>query len=289
MNCHEDEHLIAHGGNMVELPLARPTQSTYMLLDYATTKILRELFDGVCRSKEEGNGIEKLFSHVLEADDKLKEFGKKLPQWLRADGPVHATASGTESHLIANIRRTFRINYAHKRIWIHRMFFCRGISDRRYYYSHLTCLESARAILLYYQETALCGAVDIWTIPANVMSACIMVTLNILFFKDTDDFMAGRHDSGHEDKAAMYRCLDLLEQDGSYFKNHIVRRGRAIIGKLLDRQTDHGTLQDADVGRLVQEVESLLQQEQQQMDFSYVVDLDNVFFDFLDSHTADLQ
>jgi hypothetical protein len=277
-NCVDQENQSVYHGEAEDLPLSNPTQNTYMLLQLEITSICRTLYDENCQLETAGRPMDELFQKVLEADTKMIKIARSLPLWLRS-GPSLEDASRTTPFL-QNLSRTFRITFAHMRISMHRSFFCRGVTDRRFFYSHTTCLESARSILKTYRHTAFLFENEIWTIPAHVISACIIVTLNILFFRDGgDDFALEPSQRVTDDQSLMEECLELLQH--SRRSNHIVWRGTVMIRRLLSagplNAAGYTSLDGEETSRLAKEVEDLIRHESSAPELNVNLQEEDVF------------
>ena len=92
-------------------------------------------------------------------------------------------------------------------------------------------------ILQIYQDTATMEAVESWTIPPHVISACIIITLNLLLSFDKDDFDVHLSLSNAEDERLMLRCLDLITATAE--GNTLVKRGGILIRRILDQKGVH--------------------------------------------------
>jgi hypothetical protein len=284
---------------MTELPLECFTQSTYQLLQIQMTDISRALFDSVSALERAGCGLHEIFNKVLEADASMIRFAEQLPNWLKWQQQItpngiddnRGTGDGaandyedTKHAIMQNMRRTLRISFCHKRIMIHRSFFCSGLTDKRFHYSYSKCLGAARIILHEYRTSAAASqqfAVDCWTIPAHVICACNVIMLNTVFNRPlrNDSFACDLEFlDGTQDQSLMEDCLALVQE--LRFKNKIVERGLIIIRRLMESQFDMGqkysTLDIEEVNRLVTEVEARMRTDDNDLGF------DESIFDLFD-------
>lgn len=254
-NCEEEEATISHNGVVAAMSPEQYTQSTYQLLQLQMTNISRALFDNISSLEHLNAPLPDIYTKVLEADASLIKLAQGLPSWLKPAFqsqalPLRHNPDSIET-VKANLQRTIRISLCQVRLSIHRSFFCRGITDKRFHYSYSTCLDAARTILRSYRASAALFEVDCWTIPAHAISACNILMLKTVFTRLVVDF-AG--DAEERDQDLMEECMALVQ--GLRGRNRIVDRGLTMIGRLMEgRSGEYRTLGEEEMERLVGEVE----------------------------------
>jgi hypothetical protein len=269
-----------------DFPLDWFTQSTYQRLQLDLTNIARTLFDNVSSLERAGRALPDIFEKVLEADSSMTRLAWDMRYWLqpqsRADSRDLSGNGESREDVIENVRRTMRISFCHKRMAIHRNFFCRSLADKKFHYSHSTCLDSARAILrevLKYHGQPF--EVDCWTIPAHIISACNIIMLKNVFAQwlPMDDIA----NQGAEDQRLMEECLKGLQPLKD--RNKIVERGLTMIQRLIDSKYEpeqpYKALGAEEIVCLVHEVENRIRSESQQADMGSMV-FDDSLFTFFD-------
>lgn len=261
------------------------TQSTYQLLQLDMTNIARTLFDTIANLERIGSGPAEIFEKILEADTSMTRLAQDMRYWLkappRASGATPDRYTDSTETVVENVRRTMRISFCHMRLAMHRSFFCRSLADKRFHYSYSTCLDSARAIL---HETRQSRSkkfeTDCWTIPAHIISACIIVMLKTVFAQCmvVDELSS----QGAQDQALMEECLDGLRPLRE--RNKIVERGMTLIQRLMDSKYDaerrYTALDAEEMVRLVHEVEEKISIENGMVDISYLGLSDGTFMMF---------
>ncbi|KAL1614318.1 hypothetical protein SLS56_012140 [Neofusicoccum ribis] len=255
-NCSEVAEEMEH-----DLPMSRPTQSSYMIFQTRMTGVKRWLHDQICQLEAKYLPLDEVYQKVLRADADMKKLHHDLPQWMKTISNAQSLDSAR------NQRINFRISFAHMKLSIHRAFFCRGFTDKRYWYSHVTCLGAARLLLQTFRESVGEGFVEIWTVPAHAISACIIITLNLLFIDDEDGFDCEVTHSASDDHQSMSECLRIL--NASDRPNQLVKRGMIMIDRLLQqkelRTSTYQSFNSEEVARLVKEVEDILRLDTQML------------------------
>ncbi|KAJ9143381.1 hypothetical protein NKR23_g6631 [Pleurostoma richardsiae] len=254
-NCSELVGELFDNGRLRTLPMSCATQSSYAIFQIKMTAIKRWLHDETCKSEAKQLVLADIYKKVLQADEDMNRLRQDLPAWMKSAPALEA--SRRDSDLVQGQRRTFRISFAHMRLSIHRAFFCRSFTEKQYCYSHVTCLKAARLLLQTYRGTAGEGVIDMWTVPAHVLSACIIVTLNLLLCDDTDEFEQPQDD---DDEYLMRECLALLR--AAEKPNQLVRRGMVMIDRLLEqkeqRTSTYVSFSNDEIVKLIQEVEGIM-------------------------------
>ncbi|KAH8900421.1 hypothetical protein GQ53DRAFT_675121 [Thozetella sp. PMI_491] len=227
-NCPEDFDDAVQEGSFCDLPLSVQTQSTYMLFLFRFTSQYRDLFDRLCAINARGGSVAESFEEILATDSRLEALMNEVTgEAQKIQEASEAGANGRLGHLVAQ-RRALVIASWHQRLMVHRSFFCRSFQDKRYHYSRFVSLAAARSILRAYIDPSRSQATtEIWTIPAHVISSCIIMTLNSLF-------TAEKQTVERSDMDLMHQCLDLLE--ASERPSSIVERGSQIIRHLLSQE-----------------------------------------------------
>lgn len=219
-NGREDFDDVIENGTFEDLPLSMQTQSTYMIFLFRLTSLYRALFDQLSAIHARDGSVGDCFDAVLAADSQLEAIMGEIEQ-CRAEA-----RAARARHLPAQWRALVIASW-HKRVMIHRSFFCRSFQDRRYHYSRFVSLAAARNIIRAYLDTSTAqGITEIWSIPTHAISACIIITLNSLF-------SAEKHTLEESDVDLMHQCLALLRDLPR--PNSIVDRGVQIIQYLLNQ------------------------------------------------------
>lgn len=262
-NCSEipDESFEGNGGFQAH-SLSTPTPTSYMLLQLKLTSIKRALFDATCPRYGRVLSLDEHYQSVQEADEQMNTLRRELPDWIKSsNGPDQFS-----SKMARDQWRAFRILYAHMKLSLHRTFFCLSFTKKEYCYSRIACMEAAHMILQTYIDTASGNnVVDIWTIPANVISSCITLTLNMLLTEAEDGLDMHHSRSMSEDRLSISRGLELLSTSAP--SNQLVKRGVILVKRLLDpdcrrnMSLSHTSFRTDEVVRLVGEVERLMQSE----------------------------
>ncbi|KIW00359.1 uncharacterized protein PV09_08072 [Verruconis gallopava] len=277
-NCFEED--VA-----AEVPVEWFTQCTYQRLLFDMTNIARALFDNVASLEKQNCDMSEIFEKVLEADTNMNRLAWDMRYWLRAQSTegsgIQVYNTESAGAVIENVRRTMRISFCHKRIAIHRSFFCRSLADRRFHYSYSTCLDSARTILQ--EVTQSCTKpfeIDCWTIPAHAISACIIIMLKTVFSRCfiMDELSA----QSTQDQDLMENCLNILRPLKD--RNKIVERGMTMIQRLIDSKYEpertYTALDSEEMARLVREVEEKISAENGMEDISCMAFSDGIFMLF---------
>lgn len=254
------------------------TDNSYMLIQMKMSDISKALWDDTCAIGRRSGSITELYDVVLKADNSLNELETSLPAWLNPD-----VANIDWSRLppyTRNLARTFQISFAHKRMQIHRGFFCKSMTDKRFYYSLVTCLQSARSLLAVYSRTYAQFEVEMWTIPTHAVSASIILTLHIISNRTQDVGPSRKADSSslESDAALVQECLNLLQS--SLVANQISRRGVTMIQRLLSdtREEPRTTARfdEVETEQLISEVEELVRRDLENTNTTFGECLDDV-------------
>ncbi|VUC22904.1 unnamed protein product [Clonostachys rosea] len=273
LNCSESLGELVVDGQSKILPDSSPTQTSYMLLQLKLTNLKRVLFDDI--SSCVNISPEMQFNMVLKTDEKMMALRRDLPSWMKSE------SLPTEAPIFVQSQwRTFRISYAHMIMSIHRTFFCLSFSEKKYCYSRLACLSASHMLLKTYLDTVGCGLVESWTIPANLLSSCIFLSLNLFLSDCNDGFDPHVSKSHFEDRETILQALQHIETSGPF--NQMVKRGSIVIRRLLDTKHEGRSagvsLTTDEITNLVREVESTMQE-----DDSETMGIFNLTFDeFLD-------
>lgn len=262
-NCEEEETIISCDGFVVELGLSQFTQNTYQLLQRQMTDVSRALFDSVSALERANHGLCEIFDKVLAADARIVRLAQDMPDWLKPQAvpyePVLLPSNADNKKIsMENLRRTLRMSLCHTRMLIHRSFFCRGMTDKRFHYSYSTCLDAARIILREYQFSVSRFEVDCWTIPAHVISACNIIMLKTVFNRLLIDVVGDEELHSVQDYSLMQTCLTMIRD--LRHTNKIVERGLTMINRLMENRYDplrtYTNLDADETTRLVREVEA---------------------------------
>ncbi|CAH0045706.1 unnamed protein product [Clonostachys solani] len=273
LNCSESLDGLVVGGQLKILPASQPTQTSYMLLQLKLTNLKRDLFDEI--SSCANISPELQFNMVLQTDERMMALRRDLPSWMKSEGLPTQTPIFVQSQW-----RTFRISYAHMIMSIHRTFFCLSFSDKKYCYSQIACLGASHMLLKTYLDTAGCGLVESWTIPANLLSSCIFLSLNLFLSGCNDGFDPHVSKSHFEDRGIILQALQHIETSGPF--NQMVKRGGIVIRRLLETKHEERSpgvsFTSDEITALVREVENTMQE-----DDSETMGIFNLTFDeFLD-------
>lgn len=256
-HCEETEARMSKDGFVLEVPLSRATQSTYQLLQLRLASISRTLFDSLVTLQGPDPDFNAMFSHVLEADEQLIQFAQGLPAWISPYSSHDAWDDADTPPFAENVRQTFRITFLHIKMQIHRSFFCRAITDKRYYYSFHSCLEAARMIIKQYLQPRPSSRVQCWTILAHVMSACKIVALQQVYVEGSKNAPIDKS-TLEKDGILMQECLESLQPLRRL--NRIVDRGYLMIQRLTtapsSSDTSYTDLGLEETTRFVREIES---------------------------------
>jgi hypothetical protein len=219
------------------LPLESVSQNSYMLLHYHLSRIFRTLHSRTGPAPTERPSLDRLYQKVLEADEQLTEFMELAPLWVKAgqhnsDGDF----SSPTSRMASSQLRTFQIAFLHMRSKIHQPFYCRAFTDKRFYYSKATCLDSARTLLKIFAEPAHQALPAMWTIQTNVICACITIGIHLLFPEHSSTNRGSWEIStiGAGDRALVNSCMAILSQ--SQRPCTAVKRGVKMLTHLFNQQ-----------------------------------------------------
>ncbi|KAI9727440.1 MAG: hypothetical protein M1834_008384 [Cirrosporium novae-zelandiae] len=237
-NCPDDARIICKG-QIRDLPITIPTQSSHSIFLYKVADISRSFFDRTRRVDGTRGSIADLYDEVLEADNEMESLARNLPSWIR---PGKQSSSDWPPSIFLQ-RHTFEISFAHKRIIIHQAFFCQSLKDKRYFYTRIVCLDAARTILQRYCNSPDKRLHECWTILAHVLSGAIILTLNILFSNDESNRSAG-------DLELVSTCLGLLED--SVRLSVISKRKVRILNHLLKQEPLYAKRQFFELQEIVQ-------------------------------------
>ncbi|KAL2678651.1 hypothetical protein Neosp_009402 [[Neocosmospora] mangrovei] len=258
VNCSEVMEEFQEAGKVQVLPLSTPTQTTYMILQVHLTSIKRRLHEGTYEAAGKTVNVAERYQKVLQTDQDLAILRQQLPPWMKTK-----TCPTDAAPFVRHQWRTFRISYAHMKLSIHRAFFCHSFTMKQFSYSHQACLDAARMLLLTYRDTAPASEFDSWTVPAHVISASLIVTLDIVLRDSGDDFDPNVARSLTDDKGLMLECLELVATTQSSL---LVKRGLTLVSKLLaDREQripTYSRFDGPEISKLVQEVEDALATEE---------------------------
>ncbi|WAO91637.1 Hypothetical protein NCS54_00911700 [Fusarium falciforme] len=258
VNCSEVMEEFQEAGKVQVLPLSIPTQTTYMILQVHLTSIKQRLHEDTYEAAGKRINVAERYQKVLQTDEDLAILRQQLPPWMKTKACPEDAAP-----FVRHQWRTFRISYAHMKLSIHRAFFCHSFTMKQFSYSHQACLDAARMLLLTYRDTAQASEFDSWTVPAHVISASLIITLDIVLRDNGDDFDPNVARSLADDKGLMLECLELVEATQSSL---LVKRGLTLVSKLIaDRERRSPTYSRFDgpeISKLVQEVEDALATEE---------------------------
>ncbi|KAK5046788.1 hypothetical protein LTR84_007142 [Exophiala bonariae] len=238
---HVEEPCTNSGGDvLLAVPLEHVTQNSYMLLHYHMSQIFRTLHSRNGPPPAEPPSLERLYQRVLDADEQLTEFMELAPSWLKLDaqnGLEDGESSPHTSSTTASQRRSFRIAYLNMRSKIHQPFYCRAFTDKKFYYSKATCLDTARSLLRIFADPTEQTLPLMWTATSHVIYACITIGIHLLFPQ------RGSHNpesswtttmSGATDKALVSSCMNVLNL--SKRPCRIVSRGLRMLNHLFNQQ-----------------------------------------------------
>ncbi|KAK5479450.1 hypothetical protein LTR83_010540 [Exophiala xenobiotica] len=158
------------------VPLETVTQNSYILLHYNLSRVFRTLHSRTRPVPTERPSLDRLYQRVLDADEQPTDFMELAPSWVKLDEHnSEADFSSPTTRMANSQRRTFQIAFLHMRSKIHQPFYCRAFTDKRFYYSKATCLDSARTLLRICAEPTDQALPAMWTLTSHVVCACITI------------------------------------------------------------------------------------------------------------------
>ncbi|KAK5027878.1 hypothetical protein LTS07_006754 [Exophiala sideris] len=210
------------------LPLENVTQNSYILLHYHLSRIFRTLHSRTGPPPTERPSLDRLYQRVLEADEQLTDFMELAPSWVKV--------GQRNSRMASSQVRTFQIAFLNMRSKIHQPFYCRAFTDKRFYYSKATCLDSARTLLKIFAEPPDQALPAMWTITSHVICACIIIGIHLLFPEHSSTNRGSWERSTIEaaDRALVNSCMTILSQ--SHRPCTAVKRGVKMLTHLFNQQ-----------------------------------------------------
>lgn len=147
-DCNDDDVVFAEVIKPVRGP--QPTGMTYFLERIRLAHLCREIADAM---PLEASKLEQMpYDNVIAIDKKLVDFISNLPFFFRLDPESRRQTKPLEA-LYPNIplQRYCITRAAHsRRCKLHQRFLLRQSSDPRYAYSRRACVDSARAVISFY-------------------------------------------------------------------------------------------------------------------------------------------
>lgn len=142
-----DEDLV-EGRELIEQPLDEPTDVMYLLQRIRLADTCRQLLD---RSPLALLNPESLdYQHVLEIDDKLKNFKNGIPAVLQLDFPASEYLPSVDRRTLAGImvqRYSLNLILLRQRCKLHLPYLARSVVEPEFAHSRRVCLESAKGII----------------------------------------------------------------------------------------------------------------------------------------------
>jgi len=228
------------------------------------TNVYRAVQYRLCLLDNRPPAPDEVYNAVLEADEMLLQMSRDFPEWLTAGSATRSPDMSCAA--LSSAKCAFHIAYLHIRLKIHGSFCCLGLTDKRYYYSSATCLDSAKTILSNYRDAAAHASPQMWTVAPHVISAGIVLTMHLLFSSAHLDSGFSRLTSATssptlpQDRQLMIDCVEMvaaLERP-----SEIIKRGMTMIYRLLEegqsRTTQYHSLDSRESRRLLKEVENFL-------------------------------
>ncbi|KAK6384706.1 hypothetical protein LTS17_002269 [Exophiala oligosperma] len=257
----EEPVSMSTGEELNVLPLETVTQNSYILLHYHLSRVLRALHSRTRPAPTERPSLDRLYQRVLEADEQLTEFMELAPSWVKLDHQHNSdgdTPSPT-SRMASSQRRTFQIAFLHIRSKIHQPFYCRAFTDKRFYYSKATSLDSARTLLKIFAEPADQTLPAMWTMTSHIVSACITIGIHLLFPEHSSNIRGSWERANIEsaDRALVNSCMTILSLSDRPCS--VVKRGVKMLTHLFNQQNKQ-TPSNMIIDR--ERVESILQENE---------------------------
>ncbi|KIW12053.1 hypothetical protein PV08_09327 [Exophiala spinifera] len=221
------------------IPLEIVTQNSYILLHYHLSRVFRTLHSRTGPAPTERPSLDRLYQRVLEADEQLTEFMELAPSWVKQDqsngDDPDANLPSLSSRMANSQRKTFQIAFLHMRSKIHQPFYCRAFTDKRFYYSKATCLDSARTLLKIFAEADQ-ALPAMWTMTSHVVCACLTIGIHLLFPQHSTRISGSWERSTMEaaDRALVNSCMTILAQ--SERPCSVAKRGVKMLAHLFSQQ-----------------------------------------------------
>ncbi|KAK5265273.1 hypothetical protein LTR96_009175 [Exophiala xenobiotica] len=219
------------------VPLETVTQNSYILLHYHLSRVFRTLHSRTGPAPTERPSLDRLYQRVLDADEQLTDFMELAPSWVKLDERDSLADFSSPTTRMANSqRRTFQIAFLHMRSKIHQPFYCRAFTDKRFYYSKATCLDSARTLLRIFAEPTDQSLPAMWTVTSHVVCACITIGIHLLFPQHSGNIRGSWERSTIEeaDRALVNSCMTILSL--SERPCSVVKRGVRMLTHLFNQQ-----------------------------------------------------
>ncbi|ETS83553.1 hypothetical protein PFICI_05429 [Pestalotiopsis fici W106-1] len=133
---------------------SRPTSMTFFLAKLRLAHICREITDTI--PLETAKLMRTPYENIIAVDQKLKAFLSDLPFFLQLNPESRTRSRSLETvYDKVPLMRFLLLTTAHsRRCRLHQKFLLRLSSDARYTYSRRACLESARAIIRAFDDSA---------------------------------------------------------------------------------------------------------------------------------------
>ncbi|KAK7887806.1 hypothetical protein LTR67_009709 [Exophiala xenobiotica] len=235
-------HIEEPSGNSISdamnaVPLDTVTQNSYILLHYHLSRVFRTLHSRTGPAPTERPSLDRLYQRVLDADEQLTDFMELAPSWVKLDEHnSEADFSSPTTRMANSQRRTFQIAFLHMRSKIHQPFYCRAFTDKRFYYSKATCLDSARTLLRIFAEPTDQSLPAMWTLTSHVVCACITIGIHLLFPQHSGNIRGSWERSTIEeaDRALVNCCMTILSL--SERPCSVVKRGVRMLTHLFNQQ-----------------------------------------------------
>ena len=189
-DCNDDEIVLGDGDEPIIGP--QPTGMTYFLERVRLAHLCREMVDIVPLDTSEL--MQMPYEHIITLDKKLVDFISSLPFFFRPDVESREQTKPLET-IYPNIPllRYCITRAAHsRRCKLHQRFLLRQSSDPRYAYSRRACLESARAVIQFYEglsgQDSLRITMERMGIAIHFMHlALVVLVMDLCFNRDEAD------------------------------------------------------------------------------------------------------
>jgi hypothetical protein len=183
---------------------------TYLLERIRLAHICREIVDTV--PIEMGELLQLPYEHIINLDRKLVDFTSSLPFYFRLDAESRQQAKHLEeiNPNISFVRFCITRAAHSRRVKLHQRFLLRQSSDPRYAYSREACLESARAVIGFYDGPAEHG--NPWIMTARMAIAMHYMHLALAVLVMDLCFNKGASDEA-EVKAEVRAGLKIFEDN----------------------------------------------------------------------------
>jgi hypothetical protein len=167
-DCDDDDLVL---GDTEPIRVPRPTSMTYFLERLRLAHLCRELNDTI--PLETSKLMQLPYEQIITMDQKLVGFISSLPFFFRLDPESRKQTEPLEAiyHNIPLLRYLITRTAHSRRCKLHQRFLLRQSLDPRYAYSRRACLESARAVIQYYDG-----------LSSNVCPSIVIAGMGILIY-----------------------------------------------------------------------------------------------------------